>query len=233
VGLETPTPGQSWGHMSNYREETFEILAEGDAIKMYNVTKPKPITVDEFFEQYKPVINHLDDNASFDGYMFETFGEEEAFVCTKSPEFIGTYCDGDNGTYIVSGYHLVNRIGYFITELPIPEDLCVTVSLDSDECCVDEPVDPVVTPETVIQQLSDMFISLRIREEHVKSICYAISRHYWSGTAMSAIIESSKVKEIQRLGDTPMWVVFWTTTIPSEIDEYKVVPSEQEAIKLY
>jgi len=50
---------------------------------------------------------------------------------------------------------------------------------------------------------------------------------------MSAIIESSKVKEIQRLGDTPMWVVFWTTTIPSEIDEYKVVPSEQEAIKLY
>lgn len=88
--------------------------------------------VNEFFEQYRPITNHIDDNASFDGCMFETFGEEEMFVCTKSPTNIATYCDGDNGTYIVSGFHLVNRIGYFITELPVPEDLCVVVSLDKE-----------------------------------------------------------------------------------------------------
>jgi hypothetical protein len=31
---------------------------------------------------------------------------------------VWTYVDGDDGTYVTNGYHLVNRIGYFITEVP-------------------------------------------------------------------------------------------------------------------
>jgi len=141
------------------------VVAE--TIKLYNaVTKPKPMTAEEFFEQYKPVANHIDDNASFDGYMFETFGEEEHFVCTKSPEFIGTYCDGDDGTYIVSGYHLVNRIGYFITELPIPEDLCVTVSLDSDtEESEQLPVN-VYQPSNPVRPMWVVFGSAKITDDN-------------------------------------------------------------------
>ena len=34
------------------------------------------ISEDEFDSIYKPVKNHIDNNASFSGYMFETFNEE-------------------------------------------------------------------------------------------------------------------------------------------------------------
>jgi len=81
------------------------------------------LTEDEWFEQFKPIPNHLDKNASFNddehGYMFETYGEELEFVKAQDPNRIWTYCDGDDGgTFISDGYHIVNRIGYFITALP-------------------------------------------------------------------------------------------------------------------
>jgi len=38
------------------------------------------LTTDEFYEKYNPVKNHLDDNASFDGCMFETYDEEVEYV---------------------------------------------------------------------------------------------------------------------------------------------------------
>lgn len=31
---------------------------------------------EEFVKKYKPKVNHFDDNASLDGYMFETYGAE-------------------------------------------------------------------------------------------------------------------------------------------------------------
>ena len=81
------------------------------------------LTEDEWFEQFKPIPNHLDENASFNdgehGYMFETYGDEVEFVKAQEPNRIWTYCDGDNGgTYISDGYHVVNRIGYFVTTVP-------------------------------------------------------------------------------------------------------------------
>ena len=81
------------------------------------------LTEDEWFEQFKPIPNHLDENASFNdgdqGYMFETYGDEVEFVKAQEPNRIWTYSDGDNGgTYISDGYHVVNRIGYFITTVP-------------------------------------------------------------------------------------------------------------------
>jgi len=89
------------------------------------------MTFDDFFEKYKPVTNHLDNNASFEGVMFETFGEELEFVMNAAKENrVATYCDGDVGTWIVDGYHLVNRIGYFVTSIPIEEGFSVEVSDD-------------------------------------------------------------------------------------------------------
>jgi hypothetical protein len=83
----------------------------------------KILTEDEWFEQFKPIPNHLDENASFNdgdqGYMFETYGDEVEFVKAQEPNRIWTYSDGDNGgTYISDGYHVVNRIGYFVTTVP-------------------------------------------------------------------------------------------------------------------
>ena len=83
----------------------------------------KILTEEEWFEQFKPIPNHLDENASFNdgdhGYMFETYGEELEFVKAQEPNRIWTYFDGDDGgTYISDGYHVVNRIGYFVTTVP-------------------------------------------------------------------------------------------------------------------
>ena len=81
------------------------------------------LTEDKWFDTYKPIPNHLDDNASFNdgehGYMFETYGDELEFVKAQDSNRIWTYRDGsDGGTYITEGYHVVNRIGYFVTTVP-------------------------------------------------------------------------------------------------------------------
>src|SRR5688572_30671561 len=86
----------------------------------------KTITEDEFWEQYKPVLNHFhqDENREWNGCMYETFGEELAHVLSVAnvnPQFVWTILDSD-GLAIVSGYHLVNRMGYLITEFPADED---------------------------------------------------------------------------------------------------------------
>ncbi len=50
--------------------------------------------------------------------MFESYGDEFEFVKAQDSNRIWTYSDGDNGgTYISDGYHVVNRIGYFITSV--------------------------------------------------------------------------------------------------------------------
>jgi len=95
---------------------------------------------------YKPIENHLDDNASWQdeegrGFMFETYGEELDFVLDAANEDnsrVWTYMDGDDGsTIIVDGYHLVNRIGYFITEQPFNGDT-ITVEVSPAEPEEDE-----------------------------------------------------------------------------------------------
>jgi len=81
------------------------------------------LSLSEWEAQFKPYTNHLDSNASFqndndEGIMFETYGDELEFVYSHANKFIWTYIDTeDGGTAIVDGYHLVNRIGYFLTRV--------------------------------------------------------------------------------------------------------------------
>ena len=79
----------------------------------------KKKTDDDFYEKFNPIKNHIDDNASFDGCMFETYGEELEFVQkTKEtkPKTIWTILDCNGKLYVGAGYHYVNRFGYLITE---------------------------------------------------------------------------------------------------------------------
>ena len=81
------------------------------------------LTEEEWFDTFKPIPNHIDDNASFNdgeqGYMFETYGEELDFIKAQEPNRIWTYCDNDfGGTSIFQGMRVVNRIGYFVTTVP-------------------------------------------------------------------------------------------------------------------
>lgn len=99
-------------------------------------------TFESWLEEFKPIPNHLDDNASFQdengvGIMFETYGDEVEFVKQQDPRCIWTYGDGDDGGgYIWNGWHFVNRIGYFITEVPCPENTDIQIQVDESpvEC---------------------------------------------------------------------------------------------------
>ncbi len=85
---------------------------------------------DEWFDTYKPIPNNIDTNASFDGHMFETYGDEVEFVKKADPAYIWMYGDGDDGgSYIWNGWHFVNRIGYFITEVPCPDNTTIQVKV--------------------------------------------------------------------------------------------------------
>lgn len=108
------------------------------------------ITEDEFYEKYKPQNNHLDDNASWDGKLYETFDEELDFCfelskkenrvwtiieCDSEEEPDDDDDDDDKETYeptclyILSGFHLINRIGFMVTEIPYEKDIEIKLEL--------------------------------------------------------------------------------------------------------
>jgi len=112
----------------------------------------KQITEDEFHEKFKPIDNHLDSDASWDGKLFETFGEEltYCFELAKKENRVWTILECDDIEYdpddsdmeeedeenypkacmvIVSGFHLVNRMGFMVTEVPYTEETEVKLDL--------------------------------------------------------------------------------------------------------
>lgn len=90
---------------------------------------------DEWFEQYQPIINDI---AGDEQYQFETYGDELQYVLQQDDKHIWTEMDGDQGVSIVSGYHLVNRIQYYITVKPWTEDIEIPVSIEKECDCMSE-----------------------------------------------------------------------------------------------
>lgn len=90
----------------------------------------------QFWEQFKPIKNHIDSNASFEGCMFETFEDELKHVQAvneKTPLNVWTISDCDGKLYIGEGFHFVNRMGYLITELPAEEGAQYVIEDEADE----------------------------------------------------------------------------------------------------
>jgi hypothetical protein len=89
---------------------------------------------DEWVKTYKPILNQIDPTSSFDmgegGTMFETYGKEVEFVKEQNDSNIWMYGDGDDGgSYIWSGWGFINRIGYFITEVPCPPNTTIQIQV--------------------------------------------------------------------------------------------------------
>jgi hypothetical protein len=97
-----------------------------------NPTQFIEMDFDEWCDIYKPIPNNIVEDSSFDGTMFETYGKEVEFVKKADEAHIWMYGDGDDGgTYIWNGWHIVNRIGYFITEVPCPPDTDIQVKVSA------------------------------------------------------------------------------------------------------
>jgi len=74
----------------------------------------KTISYDNFLSHYRPVENHINTNAAYDGCMFETYGDEAAYIQACKPENVWTLIDEDGELFIINGFHFVNRLGYFV-----------------------------------------------------------------------------------------------------------------------
>ena len=78
------------------------------------------MTYEEWCEKYKPIGNMISNNYDNDG-GFDTFGEELDFIWSvqeKDPKKVWTMVEGDDGWYIINGFHFVNRVAYFVTVNP-------------------------------------------------------------------------------------------------------------------
>jgi len=93
-------------------------------------SKRTRITYEKWCVKYRPVKNPFNGNASFDGYMFETYGQELWFINDQPPCKIWTLLDCDGKMRICEGKHFVNRIGYFITGVAAPASRWFSIKAD-------------------------------------------------------------------------------------------------------
>ena len=84
---------------------------------------------DEWAAKYKPV-------GAEDNQMLETYGADLQTVLGTHPKYVWTWMQGDMSDIISAGYHLVNRIGYYITEVPWTneDDYCLLSTEVACEC---------------------------------------------------------------------------------------------------
>jgi hypothetical protein len=79
--------------------------------------EPMVMDWDSWIDQYKPIKDKQGEPV-----MFETYGKDLDTVLGTHPRYVWTYLEGDSGSLITEGYHLVNRLGYYITENPSQDD---------------------------------------------------------------------------------------------------------------
>lgn len=92
---------------------------------------------DTWAEKYKPIPNKFSKQP--DELMYETYGEEVEFVQKADNRYIWTYVDSDMCSLLLAGYHYVNRLGYYITEVPwTDEDTTVLLSVERECECYDD-----------------------------------------------------------------------------------------------
>lgn len=95
--------------------------------------KGNNMNYEQWYDTYKPKINHLD---THEQPTFETYGIELGYVLGVAdiePDRVWTLVEGDDGLYIVNGYHLVNRLNYFITEVPFTGDFLEVLDTKYEE----------------------------------------------------------------------------------------------------
>ena len=92
---------------------------------------------DEWAKKFKPVKNHLSKYKN--EILFETFGEEAEFVQKSNHKYVWTILQGDMLVLIGAGYHSVNRLGHYITEVPWEDEFDSALISVEEECeCYNE-----------------------------------------------------------------------------------------------
>ena len=92
------------------------------------------ITEEEFIERFRPRPNHLNPDAPLDfgagGCLYETFGEELAFVRSRDAACVWTVVETGGRRCLVNGYRVVNRLGYVLCRVPVDDGAGYVLELD-------------------------------------------------------------------------------------------------------
>ena len=97
------------------------------------------MTQSEWEERFKPQENHL---VTGNELMFETYGEELDYVLSKDNHYVWTMVQGEMSLLLVPGIGIVDRLGYYVCEIPWKDSSEVVVlSLDIECHCFDESND--------------------------------------------------------------------------------------------
>jgi hypothetical protein len=103
----------------------------------------KIYTYNSWVDTFKPVSNKITNE--LDSITFETYGEELEHVRHTDINHVWTEVDGDDGTYILAGYRLVNRIQYYITENPWSDEHTEVPTWVYRQCdCIDEETNGIL-----------------------------------------------------------------------------------------
>jgi len=77
------------------------------------------MNIDEWMEEYIPIMNHVIDNADGEEIdYFETYGKELEFVKEQEAQFVWTLIEENDAQWIIPGFQVVNRVVYYITKKP-------------------------------------------------------------------------------------------------------------------
>ena len=124
----------------------------------------KFMTYDYWADTFKPIKNTITKYP--DVLHFETYGEEVEFVCKADNKYVWTEVDGDSGTYIIAGYHYVNRIHYYITEKPWDDEYTEVPTWCYRRCdCTDEDGFEDGNPDCTECEFGDIHIPIDTVED--------------------------------------------------------------------
>lgn len=91
---------------------------------------------DAWAEKYKPKKNHFRSDGE---YAFETYGDEVAYIKSLDPKYVWTWIDGDMSSLLIAGVAFVNRLSYYVCEVPwTDEDEYALLSVEAECSCYNE-----------------------------------------------------------------------------------------------
>lgn len=115
-----------YGSWSGVDDMSVAVLPDGshepdDIAQLIADYEPAPIrhspecSFDQWVSRYRPLANRYDTSASYDGLLYETFGQEYDAISKQPANTIWTLVENDGAMSIIPGRHTINRLGYFVT----------------------------------------------------------------------------------------------------------------------
>lgn len=77
--------------------------------------RERRLSYEQWSTRYAPETNFTSPHASFNGCLYETYGDDLTYVERCPATRVWTLIDADGTHVIVPGRHIINRIGYFVT----------------------------------------------------------------------------------------------------------------------